>query len=550
MSETLNYSPKTNIWDTVLSKLRNLKPYEWAFLILFIAQLAMLVYFNLFTLREHMGYDTSWIYLKSSLIWNEKALTSANWAEQTSPFLDSSLLLAVPFYGITKNMFLSYGIANCLVLSALLLLVYRIAYDFKFSFLTRLIILDLVICPYLTSGFNITNDLGYFTNLLGGACIYTLRSLLGLLIIKNMLDLSKERLHIGLIVISAFLCILAGISSGIFIAVMFLLPCLVYIIFRVFVDNDLKLLTRNQSVYIYICLILNLIGKIYSKTAFKFDIIDTSRSWTSIEHIWSNVGAVFQGFMKLMNVLPLADTEVSVTSLKGLVYAFPLFIFLVTFVSCIFVINKCIKNFNDINQDVLPFIAVIICNIVMFALFNVAYGSSIFEERYLISTFIILFIVLGYFLNSLKPRRVFTVVLIGLIFLTNAGNNVVSDYKYGVLGTNINWQMREISQIAQNENAGLVYVYKSASIGRSLRTYDTHRVYKVLEDNAAYLHWGDYLTYDNNSDYTGRTLLVVDKIAGEKFPQEILSQYRLVESLNWVDVYVCDYNPEMLIDKK
>ena len=220
----------------------------------------------------------------------------------------------------------------------------------------------------------------------------------------------------------------------------------------------------------------------YSKEVFGFDVIDSSRTWTSIERIWINIGAVIQGFMKIMNVLPATDTEVSITSAKGIIYTMPLFIFLMLFVSLILVIRKCAKSFNRINQDILPLVSVILCNIVMFSLFNVSYGSAIFEERYLISTFIFLLIILGYFLNSLKPKHLFTMVLIGLIFLANLGNTIISNYRYAVLGTNKNWQMKEISQIAENERTDLIYVYNSDIIGRSLRAFDTSRIYKNSVD--------------------------------------------------------------------
>ena len=94
MSDAVKTIRLPNIWDELSGKMRRLNAYEWAFLIVLIVQLSVLIYFNLFTLKEHMGYDTSWIYLKSFLIWKEKALTSANWVEQTSPFLDSAMLLA------------------------------------------------------------------------------------------------------------------------------------------------------------------------------------------------------------------------------------------------------------------------------------------------------------------------------------------------------------------------------------------------------------------------------------------------------------------------
>ena len=81
----------------------------------------MIIFFNYKTLENHIGFDSSWAYLKAALMWNEKSISSNLWADQTNAFLDSSMPLASLLFGLTGNLLFSYGFANLLVLILVLL---------------------------------------------------------------------------------------------------------------------------------------------------------------------------------------------------------------------------------------------------------------------------------------------------------------------------------------------------------------------------------------------------------------------------------------------
>ena len=91
-----------------------------ALLALMIIQFLMLVYFNLKLDAQHMDYDSSWVYLKTAMVWKEKRFASPNWAETTNSFLDLPLPFASLLYGITGRLFFSYGTSTLLVLIGIL----------------------------------------------------------------------------------------------------------------------------------------------------------------------------------------------------------------------------------------------------------------------------------------------------------------------------------------------------------------------------------------------------------------------------------------------
>ena len=519
---------------------------KWSEIILFLifaAQFLLLCYFNLKLLGNHTGYDSSWSYLKAALMWKEKSLNSSMWIDQTSLFLDSSMTLATIIYGITGNLFVSYGIANLVVVVLILVCMYAILSKLDLGIRAKVIALNLIVCPYLTNGFDIGNDLGYFSSLLSGAAFYSLRALIVLIIIYEFICI-KQRDRIDVVgYISFFLCALAGVSSGIFIIVVILLPYIVYELELVLIKNDWKQLTKKECIYVYGNCISVICGKLFAKYILGSKVIDESRTWTSLEQLWTNIGSVIQGFMKLLGVLPVSDTSISVLSAEGIYRIFPIIIFCIVIISIGFFVFKIRNNLLEKDGVLLFLLNIILVNFLVFCLFNVRYGAELFEERYLVSTYMVVIVMIAYYVNQLHANMIFSQVIICGLILALLGNNYVSDKKY-IETTNDSWQIAEISSIVDTQDVDLIYFWgdEISPLGRTMRVYDLDHIYKEIVTSGGYDHWGDYLYYDDNGDYTGSTLLIIPK-GTDVVPENILNQYKFIEDLNWVSVYRCDYNP-------
>lgn len=527
----------------ILLKLKERSPLEIGLAIVLLFQLAASVYFNLALLSCHMGYDSSWSYLKAALIWREKSLVSDVWIDQTSVFLDSSMLPAALLYGLTDNLFLSYGIANCMVLLLIMVCADHIMKSFGCEIRERLICVNLLICPYLTNGFGVYNDLGYFNDLISGPAFYGVRVLLFLLIIKVFLDIEKNHKMNVWAWLSFLLCFVAGMSSGVFIIVMILLPYLIYEFERAMLENTFRMFRETEAVYAYLCCIFVIAGRIFGKAVLGIHSIDASRCLSSIERIWNNMGAVIQGLMKLLGVLPILDTGIPVMSAEGVFRIFPILIFAIVIIALVYHIRKICKDPGSVERKTLFVCNIVICNFLMFSLFNVSYGSPIFEERYLICTYMAIIILIGCFLKGLNRKFLATGFLYAALLVGICGTDLVSDWRY-VTTTNDNWQMAEITGAADQYDAKLVYVWGDSvnPLGRSLRAYDLSRVYKCIGSAGGYDHWGDYLYYEQNEEYDGSTLLIVSKLE-QCVPEEILNQYVPVGEFDTVYLYMCTYNP-------
>ncbi len=526
-----------------------IKPMELCLILVFISQLIVSIYFNLALLGEHMGYDSSWSYLKAGLIWREKALVSEMWAEQTNIFLDSTILPAALFYGITDNLLVSYGISNSIVLLGIIYCMSGIVKELQMRKGVRLLCANLLICPYMVNGFaqlypGLFNELGYFNCLISGPAFYSVRVLLFLMVVSVIIHLRNKKKPYVCAVLSFLLCVLAGVSSGVFMAIILLLPCIVYFIEVTLIDNRLAELRRPEALYVYICLFCVFIGKIIGDHMLDIAAIDASRTWTSIEKIWMNTGAVIQGLMILLGVLPVLDTTVPVLSREGIVRCFPIAIFVVVIASIVFCIVLCLKNLKKADRNLLLFCNVLICNFMVFSLFNVQYGSFIFEERYLLCTYMIIIILVGYFLDSMD-KKLFVSATVELLLIAGiVGVDVVSDYNY-INTTNGYLQMAETKELVETTDAGLVYCWGNnlLLLQRNMRVYDLSRVYKSITNEGEYHHWGDYLYYENNADYTGATVLMIARNADQIVPDQVLSRYRFIGSTEMADIYYCPDNP-------
>ena len=514
--------------------------------LIFVCQFAMLGYFNLTQMRNHVGYDSSWNFLRAALMWDEKAFYSPSWSETTDLSLDNLLPAAALLYGVTGNILLSFGLANMLMVILLLCFVWKILGRLKVQFNPRMIALNLVICPYLTTGYSQFNDLGYFSNILSGASYYSTKVLFVLMIIYEFLKIVQDR-KIGVLGWILWpVCLLSGFSSGVYLIIIMFIPYIAYELEMAAIRNDWKQLIRKESIFAYLCCVFILAGKALATVLIQFVALDSSRSWTPLTDLWTNFGAVIQGFMKLLQVLPVSENTHAIMSVTGVLRMFVLALFAILMVAVVSVIRRTLKHLTEENGPVLFLVNIVLINFLIFGLFNVRYGASIFEERYLVTTFFVTALMAAVFFNGLDERKVMTTML----SLCMAGSILMvdfhSDYNY-LRTTNDEWQMDEIQALAESQDAGVVYFWGDdlTVIGRSLRACDLNRIYKELPDHGGwFLHWGDYTTYDNFEDYSGTTLLVCPR-EQDLVPERVLAEYTLLEELNQVKVYVSDHNPKL-----
>ena len=139
------------------------------FRIICVIEVILIGYFNLIKLRYYCEYDSSSYFLKAYEMYRQRTLFISDWVDQTSLYFDSPVPLAALLMNVFHNIFPSYGIANCMITAANIYLFHRILKDLDFPEMSRLVALAFFLCPYLTTPFDIVNDLGYYIT---PVCLY------------------------------------------------------------------------------------------------------------------------------------------------------------------------------------------------------------------------------------------------------------------------------------------------------------------------------------------------------------------------------------------
>ena len=130
--------------NTVISRLKNTNPWVIFFELFVIAQLMLIFIFNLTHLKYEAGFDSSAAMAQAMEIWNQKTIFLKNWEYQSTLGLDSVIIPASIFYGITHNIFLAYGIADCLGVMLYIYIFRDIFKMLKLPKLPRMIYLHLI----------------------------------------------------------------------------------------------------------------------------------------------------------------------------------------------------------------------------------------------------------------------------------------------------------------------------------------------------------------------------------------------------------------------
>ena len=80
--------------------------------IILVLQIAVLCYFNLTHIIYIQDDDVAKLFRHTMEMWDERTLFIPNWSYITTGEQDCAALLAIPFYALTRNIYLAFGLSN------------------------------------------------------------------------------------------------------------------------------------------------------------------------------------------------------------------------------------------------------------------------------------------------------------------------------------------------------------------------------------------------------------------------------------------------------
>ncbi len=319
------------------------KNYFTYILIFFAAvQILFLSYMNLFESPIMIDYDGAKLYKHAIEMWNHKTLFIPDWKYITTMELDCSLLLALPFYALCRNIFLSFGIANILLIFTYVAVVYaifqRTPYQ-KYAFLA----VNLILIPY-SSGM-----LEYFNMMFFNGAQYVLKVLIPLLFILLLTTEREKRKGIPnriLFILYTLLLFITSLSSGVYVMFCGIVPLILCGFLDFMMDGGFK---KYNRYHIWLCFASfiafgcgTLAGKIVGINARgNLMLLTKTENWQS------NFHAVLLGIFQVLDSVPSGD--IAAVSAKGLLYLAKIFLILLLLTVCILQIKDIWKPADSID---------------------------------------------------------------------------------------------------------------------------------------------------------------------------------------------------------
>ena len=194
-----------------------------------VIQIGALAVFNLTRLPYESNYDSSCAYAQIVEMWRQKRILLKDWAYQTTLGIDSPVLLGALFYGITKNAFTAFGLANIVTVIVYACLFYDILKQADVKKNMRLLAVLFLLTPYSTG------QLGYMPMLFTSAGSYAYKLLVPLLLIDILVRMHKGqeiKKYWYLILFATFFVFDTAVSSGEYIVTVIVYACLFYDILK------------------------------------------------------------------------------------------------------------------------------------------------------------------------------------------------------------------------------------------------------------------------------------------------------------------------------
>lgn len=546
--------------NTVISRLKNTNPWVIFFELFVITQLMLIFIFNLTHLKYEAGFDSSAAMAQAMEIWNQKTIFLKNWEYQSTLGLDSVIIPASIFYGITHNIFLAYGIADCLGVMLYIYIFRDIFKMLKLPKLPRMIIYVLLLTPYSLE------PLGYMPMMFTGAAYYIIKVLIPIMLIDLILKLRfnipvKKYLHI---LTTYFISIyLTALSCGLYLLICGLFPIIIYELYCTICSGSLRNIINKRSLLLLISLIIYAAGyvsaKIYGASVFTNEMI-----LSSVNNFVNNLSKCFVGIAELFGALPSKD--IRVTSAFGIHYLSHMAAFIIVIIIVVATI-KALKPLsgliiqsgdNEADKIVTGQVCCIIAvNLAVLILTDTTYGSESFEFRYHLIPVVASFLIIGIgidrmikWLKEQKNHLIFTSVMtvISIIWILN---NIVFVYYYSSRNS-YNTSEAIVKYVENNTDYKKIYFLGDSDS----EIIEVSRIARLIESDltivdgpfvGTYIGWGTSNKHFIPTDNIDRMVLVCTPTQYENIEPRI--QYS-IDILDEIDGYIIFEVPAILTDEQ
>ena len=513
-------------------------------LIALIAQIAFIMYMNLFRGYTMIDFDSSSAYMHEMEMGSQGKLFPSEYSYQASLDLDGAAVISAFFYRITGNIFLSRGIANNLIVLLYLFIVSSVLRKLSLTETWRRFGTLLFFIPYSMY------ILGYWRTLFAGGGFFAFRALTPLLIISLILDIDKDK---GLkeyalrAVLTLFIVFLTGLSSGAYVMLCAVFPLILWEGIRAFLKGDFAEFRSKRTLFGVLMLLACGVGMILQKvagfsSAADSKVILNSRKWT--DALLSSFAGIFELFGGLTT-----HEGVRLFSLEAAGTAVDFAVTCVLLTVIVYSVFTCIKKRNISDMKGYIF-SVMFLNSFMFAFLDLKYGDTVFESRYHLIPMLPSFFLLAEILNELPEKkglknlqvRGLQILTVGLFLSSMLYGDAEWLYAKTALGSD---KLTELNRIIEEEGVNTAFIVgeDSKDLGRKIRVYSRDVHYIVVNDGAESAFrttWGGTTRYLDNSMQQGKTAVIATDRAYLTLPEYLISDMEYLRDYDGLKIYIAD----------
>lgn len=523
------------------------------FFSIFVAvQIVLIFAFNLFHLKYVVNFDSSAAMAQAMEIWKQKTIFLSNWSYQSTLGLDSMIIPASIFYGITKNIFLAYGIADCLGVILYLGIFYDTLKTMGVSRIYRLITYVFLLTPYSLE------PLGYMPMMFTNASYYIIKVLIPVILIDIMLKLHKNisvKKFIPLLVFYGVSIVLTAFSSGVYLLICGIFPIMLFEIYLAISSGNLKNAKNKQMLLLLASVILYACGYAGSKL-YGADVFTSNMVLCQVDNVIDNFSRCIVGLGELFGAVP--GKEITITSYLGIHYLSHIGAFLIFVIIAVQVLVKnnpfkyyfLQKENENTNEKMLVtgmVCMIFVVNALVLFLTNTTYGSETYEFRYhlipVVSGFLLTAVGIEMFIEFLKSKNNELMIhsVLAVMAVVWLLCNVVFVYYFN--DTNEYNRSEEICSIVRDETEGKVIYF----IGDDVKLLEISRIARLLSENEGltvvdaiefgyFRDWGEDNSYYriNNED---NTTIICSESEFNNIPANYQKQMSLVTSYGEYNIY-------------
>lgn len=492
-----------------------------------VIQIGALAVFNLTRLPYESNYDSSCAYAQIVEMWRQKRILLKDWAYQTTLGIDSPVLLGALFYGITKNAFTAFGLANIVTVIVYAFLFYDILKQADVKKNMRLLAVLFLLTPYSTG------QLGYMPMLFTSAGSYAYKLLVPLLLIDILVRMHKGqeiKKYWYLILFATFFVFDTAVSSGEYILLCAVLPLIGYEILHVLIGNDIKQIFNKRLGFLILESAIYVVGIKVGRRTGIIESVGSQMMLTKAKHFPSVSAKCLTGIFQLFGGIPDYE-DIPVTQTYGMMYLFRFFLAAVILASWIYLL-KHLKENEKYKELVGMITCIFAVNLIVLIFANVNYATETFEFRYHLISMIPMILLTSIAASDLWEKRKLleqTIVLVTIVLLLFVN---VYDYKNYMRDCyNNQGDMQGITLTAEQEGVHLIITIGSESIsmGRCMRNVNPNVEISTWGGYNHGVGWGASTYYFDNAHLKTPYMVLMTQKEYELMPKQIAKQLEEVQ---------------------